>query len=394
MWSTAVLWSAFLPLSAATVAQLDGQQVQGDNLQFQAKTQRLTMRTTTGETALSIADCDWIELGDGSGITFSNSTNSTNATNPAKRAGLFLLDGSWLPINEIKASDKDHTLLVTGPLGMLTIPLTAVRGWGVGAELLSGVPGNNDNNEDQVQVESGLISGRIEGLVNGKLLLKSSLDPTKPLELALEQIRGVRLTTPLKPLKGLRFSVALDDIHPPLKIVLSERGLALAAVPSVIIHDALLPARLRVEGGRRVYLSELDPVKREETGAFGVVWPMQKGRNFDGSPLRLGGVRSDNGLVVHSKATITWDLRQAYSQFRTRVGIADIVADQGDCAVQFILDDKVVWSRDSVRGNSGPQIIDLDVTNAKKLELKVDYGARYDIADHFVLADAYFITKK
>ena len=78
---------------------------------------------------------------------------------------------------------------------------------------------------------------------------------------------------------------------------------------------------------------------------------------------------------------------------RALSGLADVVGDQGDCAVSISLDGKVVWNRDSVRGGEKPQTIDLDLTAAKQLELRVEYGARYDIADHFVLADAYVIKK-
>ncbi len=47
-----------------------------------------------------------------------------------------------------------------------------------------------------------------------------------------------------------------------------------------------------------------------------------------------------------------------------------------------------------MRGAEKPQPIDLDLTGVKQLELRVEYGARYDIADHFVLADAYLIKVK
>jgi hypothetical protein len=168
----------------------------------------------------------------------------------------------------------------------------------------------------------------------------------------------------------------------------------LYAVPTIDVTAALKAMRLRIAGGRRVYLSDLEPVKREETGAFGVVWPFQRGKNLDGSPLRLGGVRYEHGIAVHSQARLGWALDGAYTQFRATIGIADIVADQGDCAASLLVDDKVVWSRSSVRGGEKPQVVDLDLTNAQRLELRVDYGARYDIADHLVLADAFLITAK
>jgi hypothetical protein len=360
----------------ATVAALDGRVLQGPALTIDPKAGTVGV----GGMTVPLADCDWIEPGDGAGIDLGGT--------PAKRLGLWLIDGSWLPVTTIVAGSKDHEIGVTGPFGPQVIPLTAVRGWGVGPTL----PGDAGK-DDQVLLDSGPLIGRVEGLVAGKLVLKSALDP-QPLQLALDQIRGVRLAVPTRALKGVRLATTLDELFPPLRVLPQVDGFVLAAVPQVRLGAALAPARLRIEGGRRVYLSELDPNQVEETGAFGVVWPYKRDRNLDDSPLRLGGVRYERGIAVHSQARLGWKLDGAYTRLRTVSGIADLVADQGDCAASLLLDGMVVWSKDSVRGGEKPQVIDLDLTGAKKLELKVDYGARYDIADHFVLADAYLIKAK
>jgi hypothetical protein len=363
--------------SAASVAALDGRVLNGPALTIDPASGTVRI----AEATLPLADCDWIEPGDGSGLTLPGTAN--------KRLGVWLVDGSWLPVNALMAGDKDHQLDLTGPLGAFAIPLTAVRGWGIGAEL----PGA-EGKEDQVVLDSGVVSGRVEGLVRGKLVLRSALDPDKPLELGLEQVRGVRLAVPVRTPKGVRLTASLDDLHPPLRVVPTAGGLALAAVPQAVVTTALAPVRLRIEGGRRVHLSDLDPAIREETGAFGVVWPFQRDRNLDGTPLRMGGVRHERGLAVHSQARLGWALDGAYVRLRALAGIADLVGDQGDCAASLRADGMVVWSRDSLRGGEKPQAIDLDLTGVKQLELRVEYGARYDIADHFVLADAYLIKAR
>ncbi len=364
------------PLRAATVAALDGRVLTGDKIAFDLKAGTVAL----GGTTLALGDCDWLETGDGSGVELPGAAG--------KRLGLWLVDGSWLPVSSIAVGTKDHELTVTGVLGTLVMPLTAVRGWGTGTAL----PGA-DGKEDQVLLDSGLLSGRIEGLVAGKLLLRSALDP-QPLQLALDQVRGLRLAVATRNAKGVRLAVSFDELHPPLRVMPSTDGFSLSAVPQVVLGKGLIPVRLRIEGGRRMYLSELDPAIVEETGAFGVVWPFQRDRNLDSSPLRLGGVRYERGLAVHSQAHLGWKLDGQYSRLRALSGIADLVGDQGDCTANISLDGKVLWSRDSVRGAEKPQPIDLDLTGVKQLELRVEYGARYDIADHFVLADAYLIKVK
>lgn len=370
-----LLMLAVAPLHAASVAALDGRVFTGESLSFDAKATSISI----GGVTIALADCDWLEPGDGLGITLPGAAG--------KRLGVWLVDGSWLPAISIAAGTKDHELTVQGILGSLTLPLTAVRGWGTGVVM----PGA-EIKEDQVLLDSGLITGQVEGLIAGKLILRSALDP-EPLQLVLDEVRGLRLAIAVRPSKGVRLIAALDDVHPPLRVVPSAQGLALGAAPHVLLGKSLDSMRLRMEGGRRIYLSEINPEKAEEVGAFGVVWPYQRDRNLDSSALRLGGVRYERGLAVHSQAYLSWKLDGQYTRLRALCGIADLVGDQGDCAASIRIDGKVVWTRDSVRGGEKPQPIDFDLTAAKQLELRVEYGARYDIADHFILADACLIKK-
>ena len=365
---------------AATVSLLDGRSIQGAALTFDAKAGTVEIN---GE-RVALADCDWVEPGTGSGVVL--------VGNATKRLGVWLVDGSWLPAVTIAPGSVDHQLAVSGPLGDLTLPLAVVRGWGAGVE----APGTREGEAkgDQVLLDSGMVGGRVEGLVGGKLVLRSDLDPTKPLELPFEQVRGARLALPPRPGKGLRLAVSFDDVPPPLRLMVTDNGLAIAASAPVVLGKELKPARLRIEGGRRVYLSELDPDQVEEAGAFGVVWPFARNANLDGTPLRLGGVRYERGLVVHSKARLAWKLGGAYVRLHTQLGIADLVANQGDCAVAISADGKPLWKRDSVRGGDKPVALELDLTGAQRLELVVDYGARYDIGDHLALADAFLVKAK
>lgn len=365
---------------AATVSTLDGRTIQGPGITFDPKAGTVTV----GADSVALADCDWVEPHTGVGVVVTGT--------PAKRLGVWLADGSWLPVARIAVAASNDTIAVDGPLGPLVLPLAAMRGWGDGADLLPAPEGAADR--DVALLASGAVPGRVEGIKAGQLILRSDLDASKPLELPLADVRALRLAVPARTAKGVRLAVSLDDLHPPLRVVPTAGGLALAAAPTVQLGDALRLARLRVEGGRRVQLGELKPALVEEVGAFGVVWPFQVDRNLDGSPLRLGGVRYERGLVAHSQARLAWKLGGAYVRLRAQVGIADLVGDQGDCAAALRLDGKPAWSKESVKGGDKPIAIDLDLTGVQQLELTVDYGARYDIGDHLALADAYLVKAK
>ena len=86
-----LLMLAVAPLHAASVAALDGRVFTGESLSFDAKATSISI----GGVTIALADCDWLEPGDGSGITLPGVAG--------KRLGLWLVDGSWLPATSIAA---------------------------------------------------------------------------------------------------------------------------------------------------------------------------------------------------------------------------------------------------------------------------------------------------
>ncbi|MBA3708290.1 MAG: NPCBM/NEW2 domain-containing protein [Planctomycetes bacterium] len=353
----------------ATVATYDGQTATGETQTFQATSVSL------GGTKIALADCDWIEPGG-------------HASAAATRAAIWITlgDGGCLPATRIEAADIPDAIAVEGPLGPLVIPLSAVAGWGDAGPAETGRP------QDRVTLESGALSGSVLGIADGMLRFKSQLDP-KPLDLPVAKIQALRLATPIRAPKGVVLSVTLDPDHAPL-LVLPKDGLPLAAAPTLAVGKALGGQRLRVEGGRRVYLGSLKLSATDEAGAFGVVWKHRIDADLDGGPLALGGVHFPHGLTVHSKARLAWDLGGAYERLHALAGISDLVAPEGDCQVALLADGKPLWMRDSVKGSDKPITLDLDVSGVKTLELQVEYGARYDIGDHVTLADAWLLKTR
>lgn len=330
-------------------------------------------RVSTPERLPALADIDSVVLGSGP-VPLASGT-----------LGVQLVDGSWLPAEAVVAGAKPDHLLVRGPFGALELPLEAVAGWG-------DPPPAAPERGDAILVESGLLAGRVNGLRNGTLTFLSALDP-EPLALPLEEIRGAHLGNPVRRPDGLRLRATTDPGRPGLDLIVAGDGLALAAVPAVRLDSAALGALvLRVEGGRRVYLSDLAPASSREEGMFGVVWPSTRDRALDGGPLRLAGVLRAKGLVVHSAAVLGWKLGGGYVRLRAEVGICDSVAPEGDCVAVLRGDGRELW-RARVRGGEPVRRLDLDLAGIAALELAVETGERFDIGDHLVLADAQLIRK-
>ena len=330
-------------------------------------------RSSTVERLPALADVDSVVLGAGP------------APQVAGTFGVQLVDGSWLPATAIAAAATPDRVVVRSPFGALELPLEAVTSWG-------DPPPAAPPSGDAVLVESGLLAGRVQGLRDGTLSFLSALDP-EPLSLPLSAIRAAHLGNPVRRADGLRLRATTDAGRPGLDLVVSGDGVALAAAPAVRLDGTALGSLvLRVEGGRRVYLSDLTPSAINEAGLFGVVWPSGRDRALDGGPLRLGGALRAKGLVVHSAATLGWKLERGYVRLRADVGIADTVAPEGDCVAVLRGDGRELW-RARVRGGEPVRRLDLDLSAIATLELAVETGERFDIGDHLVLADAQLIKK-
>lgn len=358
--------------AAASVAPLEGPQ--------------LTAGTVTisdgrvlgdGKPLLALIDTDWIELTAPPEVK----NDGTRSTGPG--LGIWLTDGGWLPATAIAAGAAD-TLRVTTPFGIHALPLRTISGWGVNETAAAG------EGLDRVLVTSGPVDGRVQGMRDGKLLIATSLDP-EPLALDLSEIQGLRLAQQASAPAGIALLVILDPARPPLRLLPGAPGLRLAASGQVIDTEALAGLRLRVDGGRRTWLSDLTPATVVERGAFDVVWPWQRDHGLDGGPLLLGGVRYAKGLTVHSAATLGWTLSQRFVRLRATIGIADAVAPEGDCPVTLSGDGKVLWHRDRLRGGEAPVALDLDLRGVNALTLDITLGERFDIGDHVMLADAYLV---
>lgn len=366
--------SAWLPLAAATVAPLEGPLVNPAVVSLRDG-QLLADGTSIG----SLVDYDWFEF---------ERPSPTAVGQPAPRFGVWLTDGSWLPATALSAVSNEHIRAVT-PLGTHDLPLALIAGWGVNEVALAA------DNLDRVVVASGPVDGRIQGLKDGKLLIATSLDP-EPLMLDIGEVLGLRLAQVPKPVatSGLTVLATLDLARPPVRLRPHGEQLELVASGQPASGTVLRTVRLVVDGGRRLWLSNLTPSAVDEQGAFGVVWPWTRDTDLAGGPLVLGGVRYAKGVTVHSAAKLQWDLAGESLRLRAVLGISDAVAPEGDCAVTIRGDGTVLWQRLRVRGSDAPIPLDLAVRGVRMLELELGLGERYDIGDHVVLADAYLVKIK
>jgi len=140
--------------------------------------------------------------------------------------------------------------------------------------------------------------------------------------------------------------------------------------------------------GHVVYLADAEPESYRQIPFLDAAWP-QFGRNQNvaGAPLRSASGLSLSGLGMHSAAQVTYRLDKPYRRFASEVAIDRAAGTRGSAVFRVFVDlgdgrwlERV--ASDIVRGGQRPVALSVDLTDAKRLRLVVDYADRGDELDY------------
>lgn len=209
--------------------------------------------------------------------------------------------------------------------------------------------------------------------------------------------RGETVRIPIRSIVAVRFST--QDVSPPTGVTCLARLRSGGRVTlshfrwkGEVIEAELLPnvpiklpsARvesLAVSGGRWTRLSSLTPLRHEYEPLFSLTWNYQRDRNVLGGRLRVGGEAYDEGIGVHSRSTLTYNLEGKYRDFVTSFGIDDDSGPHADVTVRVLVDGALRFEQTNVRRGTlfGP--VRISTAGADRLDLVVDFGANGDLHD-------------
>jgi hypothetical protein len=141
--------------------------------------------------------------------------------------------------------------------------------------------------------------------------------------------------------------------------------------------------RVDVRGGRWEWLPAMQPISEQHTPMLSLPWERSMNRNVLGGPISVGSETFEHGVGVHSRSSLTYDLKGAYREFATYYGMDDESGPLADVTVMIRVDGKPRFEQTGVtRGKLyGP--VRLDVAKANRIELVVDFGQNGDIQDRF-----------
>ncbi len=151
--------------------------------------------------------------------------------------------------------------------------------------------------------------------------------------------------------------------------------------------------RIRVKQGQLVALTDVPPSHVEQAGYLDLVRPYQTNKSFSGGPLQIAEVRYAEGLCTHSRTVLDYDLAGGFSQFRSDVGLQKDDGDQGHVIVRVRVDG-VAKFEEAIAGGRPAKAVSIDLTGAKTLQLEVDFGDGFDVADHLVWGNPVLLKSK
>jgi hypothetical protein len=219
-------------------------------------------------------------------------------------------------------------------------------------------------------------------------------------------ISGAKRPIPLANLHGLIFIRPPDPSAPPVKCKLFDAHNNLVMVSGVTATPAAVavttPAGAKFEFAMNVvfrldystdklrYLSDLDPVRVDETSTEDAVWHYKRDRNQDGGPIRLGSQQFPKGLSLHAKTELEYDLKGEFREFKATVGVNQLVGGiDGPVNLTIELDGQK-WKtltftrKDKKQDNE----IAVNVKDVQKLKIIVSSGDLFDLGKHLDLGDA------
>ncbi len=135
-------------------------------------------------------------------------------------------------------------------------------------------------------------------------------------------------------------------------------------------------------GGRVVYLSDRAPAEYVHVPYLTYPQPLGRDRTPRGAYLRSGGALYLKGLGTYSSCRATYGLAKQFRRFCAEVVMDDAARGRGDAACRILVNGSTAWRAESLRTASAPARVSIDVANAERLDLIVEFGPRADELDY------------
>ncbi len=316
----------------------------------------------------------------------------------AAHGSQILLAGGGLLVADVVGLDKEVLRCEGDALGQSKLPLESVQGvlWHPPADRprrdrLAQRVRSAAGDQDRLILDNGdELSGTVAGLREDVLQFESAGATT---EIATSRLAAVVFNPALaaRPRSaGLRAMVGFADGSQLLASKLLVRN-GQAQLQSAGLGEVKFPSEkitaLQPFGGKAVYLSDLSPASYKFIPLLRLNWPYHADANVMGGALRAGGHLYLKGLGVHSALRLTYDLDQSYRRLQAELAVDDQTQSRGSVEFRVFVDSgngqwQAKFASAIQRGGQAPTAMSVDIGNARRISLLVEFADHGDELDH------------
>ena len=135
------------------------------------------------------------------------------------------------------------------------------------------------------------------------------------------------------------------------------------------------------------YLSDLETIGYKHIPFTSIEWPFGRDRNVLSGRLRSGGEVHLKGLGMHSAARLAYDLPAGWKRLEGEIALDDAAGPGGSAVFKVILQDasgqwQAAYESPIVRGGEEPRPFAVNLKQASRAALLVEYADRGDVLDY------------
>lgn len=328
-------------------------------------------------------------------ISVINLVSITTSVKPlanTQKETVITLSGGDVLNGQLLQGDPKNIKIETRDLGTITIPINVVArvdtaqafspAYRESAQWLSH---NQRSGEDQILLTNGdVLKCFITAIDSQAISVEGEMGVS---QIPLHVVVSARFSflTPNKP-EQVNFIATLQSSG---RITLSDLEWSERKMKAKIFQGSMVSidpkflVRIDVEGGRWKWITDDEPIHYEFTPMVSVEWPYVNNLNVLGEPLKVADQIYHHGVGVHSRSKLTYNLRGKYQDFVTSFGMDDHSGIFADVSIKILIDGSIKYHKEHLRRGELHGPVRLDIRNAKKIELIVDYGDNGDIQDRF-----------
>jgi hypothetical protein len=359
---------------------LDGRSIDGSLLAFDA-TAGVTVRAGGQTIRIALSDVDWLDI------------EGPPCRSPPGGFAVRLADGSFLPV-EVEGGSESGINVRHDLLGRLQLPLDRVREITIGPPRTDPAP-MGDETDDGAWLNDGTAIHGIVTVVSDRFLViqadfvdhRLEWTDLRRLTLAPSDARAV-------PPTRCRIHLSDDSVLAAAQATIDDQFLTGQTACDIPFRATVHSLRvLEPVCDSRTWLEDVEPHHFESIPLFDVSWPIRVGRNALGGPLQVGGRRFRRGIGLHAACRVAWRLDRRYDRFRATVAVDDDSGSLAHADIAIRLDDRVAYQNANLRWKAPPSAIDLDVSEAARMEIEIGFGRHGDTQDRIDLLNPRLIVE-